>query len=583
MGLTAALLLAISPLHLRFSQEVRFYALFVLLTLVSTELLWMAWARATIARWGMYAAVMTLAFYTHYYTALVLGFHATWVVIQWWQEHRAGVARQRGAIARPVGFIAAALIAMVAFAPWIWYAVLREKGPQSFTPPTLNLELVESVLKDYGGRGSVWWPVWGILAILGLLIHSQKRMADTILFGVWTLVPLPVVVLTDIWVHYFFDIRQLLFVLPIYLLLAALGVAAIARGLRTVGGRLSWWRQRLIEIGIIMIVGAGFVGVSLPGIKSYYNQERDDWRGIAQMLHYNTGKQDTIQLFNLEYYVDFYDHEAAARVLPYRSFKQVEEAYASGQPMWLLLTPYLEQHPEAGSIRTWVSQHPGLDFDFGAGMHLHYLQVGRDPAALWPTASRFTLPARPDVLFASRGYTFRAFGDSEDAQDAFVMAAEMTSNSSRRLILLLDAALEAHNRRDSASAFELYSRALKINPDQPAVRLHRAIALLGLGRPAEAVAELDLVLNRYHMDEYWPHRFMGDALRALNRPVEAIPHYSRALELAQDAHDLRYLIAVTYGESGQTGKVRFWLEDYLAWQPDGPLANDAQERIKQLH
>ena len=104
---------------------------------------------------------------------------------------------------------------------------------------------------------------------------------------------------------------------------------------------------------------------------------------------------------------------------------------------------------------------------------------------------------------------------------------------------------------------------------------------MGLGRPAEALDELNLVLTKYHRDEYWPHRFAGDALRGLDLPAEAIVHYQRALELSPDAHDLRYQICLLLQRLGQIPEARAWWLDYLAHQPEGPLAPAARERLAQ--
>jgi tetratricopeptide (TPR) repeat protein len=211
-------------------------------------------------------------------------------------------------------------------------------------------------------------------------------------------------------------------------------------------------------------------------------------------------------------------------------------------------------------------------------MHLHYLQDGRDQAALWQAARQFSLPARPEVL-ASQGRILRALGERAAAQQAFTRAADLTEDPDRRLAFLLDAAYEAYSRKAYRDAQELYDRVLVLAPDHSSARIHRATVLLGLGQPAAAWDELALVLGKYHRDEYWPHRFAGDALRALDRPADAIAHYRRALELSPDAHDLRYQIGLLYERLGQLGDARAWWQDYLVHQPDGSLAADARQRL----
>ena len=81
-GLIAAFLLAISPLHISYSREVWFYALFVLITLMATDVLWRAWKRNDFRAWVLYAGLMILGLYTHIYTGLILIFHAVWVLVK---------------------------------------------------------------------------------------------------------------------------------------------------------------------------------------------------------------------------------------------------------------------------------------------------------------------------------------------------------------------------------------------------------------------------------------------------------------------------------------------------------------------
>jgi tetratricopeptide (TPR) repeat protein len=100
-----------------------------------------------------------------------------------------------------------------------------------------------------------------------------------------------------------------------------------------------------------------------------------------------------------------------------------------------------------------------------------------------------------------------------------------------------------------------------------------------LGQPARALDELTMALTRFQGDDYWAHRLAGTALRALDRPVEAIDHYRHALELSPDAHDLRYHVGLLYEQLDRLDEARAWWQDYLAHQPAGPLAPAAHEHL----
>ncbi len=129
-------------------------------------------------------------------------------------------------------------------------------------------------------------------------------------------------------------------------------------------------------------------------------------------------------------------------------------------------------------------------------------------------------------------------------------------------------------------AVRYYDRALALKSDQVDVYILKAAALLGMGQPAQALEQLNVVLGRFHRDEYWPHRFAGEALAAMDRPAEALVHYQRALELSPDSHELRYELGLLYERLGELEKARAWWEDYLARQPDGPLAAVARQHLE---
>ncbi|HEX8522369.1 MAG TPA: glycosyltransferase family 39 protein [Tepidisphaeraceae bacterium] len=80
-ALTSALLLALSPYHVAYSQEARAYALFVLLTILSSDLLMRAFQRRRGWIDALYILTSTALLYTHLYGIFVLAaHHVAWLV-----------------------------------------------------------------------------------------------------------------------------------------------------------------------------------------------------------------------------------------------------------------------------------------------------------------------------------------------------------------------------------------------------------------------------------------------------------------------------------------------------------------------
>ncbi|MCB9137894.1 MAG: glycosyltransferase family 39 protein [Caldilineaceae bacterium] len=112
LWLTAGLLLAVSPMHLFYSQEIRMYAMAMTLTLGATLCFWRFMQRPTWERGALYAVTALLALYTLYYSALVLAGHFVWAAWQW--------RRMRIRLAALLGLGAALAIG---YLPWLLYAL----------------------------------------------------------------------------------------------------------------------------------------------------------------------------------------------------------------------------------------------------------------------------------------------------------------------------------------------------------------------------------------------------------------------------------------------------------------------------
>lgn len=110
-GWIAIALVAISPFHLLYAQEVRYYAAWtVAILLASATLLW-AIRRNKIFHWGTYAATLSLGLYTYPLTGLLAIGHGCYVFI-------VNKFRFNKTV---INFILAFLAAILTFAPWAFF------------------------------------------------------------------------------------------------------------------------------------------------------------------------------------------------------------------------------------------------------------------------------------------------------------------------------------------------------------------------------------------------------------------------------------------------------------------------------
>jgi RNA polymerase sigma-70 factor (ECF subfamily) len=97
--------------------------------------------------------------------------------------------------------------------------------------------------------------------------------------------------------------------------------------------------------------------------------------------------------------------------------------------------------------------------------------------------------------------------------------------------------LHTHDPRDWAQIAALYEQLARLVPS-PVVQLNRAVAVAQLAGPERALAEVD----ELPLDDYlYFHSTRADLLRRLGRRDEAASAYRRALELAGEAPERRFL------------------------------------------
>jgi uncharacterized membrane protein len=105
----AVALLAVSPFHVAYAQEARQYSLWTVATLFSSAALLRALRLGTRGGWLLYAAALALSFYTFLLSALVAVGHGLYVAVT-----------QRFRLNRTsAGFLAAGVLAVVPFLPWV--------------------------------------------------------------------------------------------------------------------------------------------------------------------------------------------------------------------------------------------------------------------------------------------------------------------------------------------------------------------------------------------------------------------------------------------------------------------------------
>ncbi|GII22252.1 hypothetical protein Pme01_18490 [Planosporangium mesophilum] len=210
-GMAGGFVLAIVPSVTRFAQEARSYALVVLLVSLATLLLLRALGRTTVTGWVGYGVCLALIGCLNPVALSVVAGHLIGIL----------ATTGRGARLRTVGkFSLAAVLGVLVAGPVIY------QGTQQATRQInwINLEARE-VWVVWPRTFASAWVAWAVTVLLVVALIAYRRRAA--FAAAAALVPLLVIWLVSLGdLNYFFS-KYLLFVVPLWAVLAGAGLAAV--------------------------------------------------------------------------------------------------------------------------------------------------------------------------------------------------------------------------------------------------------------------------------------------------------------------------------------------------------------------
>ncbi len=381
VGTVAALMLAVSPFAVWFSQEVRGYTLALALVIGAGDAfvrLVTALRKKGLAPWSSYVAYLlwaTAAMYAHFYSGFVLLALALALPILT-RVHLARWAATQGAI-------------LLLFAPWFpfvfnqldvnatyWHGAV---GWRQIVSRTLIAFSVGKTLD--GPWATLATCVMALLAGGGMLTLKRRHDGGTwgMMLTLWMIVPVAIL----IWLNRSrpkFAPRYLLNALPPFLILASLGIHAMWNAIRRHRSALRWLAAATLTISVALIGGA--TTRSLYNL--YYNRRlyRPDVRAVARYIATHASANDLIVLVGGHNYPAFtYYYRGPLPVLPLpdrllpttrepidlRALGQLNRAINGHERLWLVLW------------QEWLADPTGLIVDelehtyhrLGVGEHFH--------------------------------------------------------------------------------------------------------------------------------------------------------------------------------------------------------------------
>ncbi len=209
---------AISPLHLVYAQEARQYMHWMVVTIVVSALLLRAirlsGKSGSWLRWLLYGLSLSLSLYTHLFSVLLMASHFIYLFILYrpqWLRLRGDTANSlaRGQERLFYAYLAASVVGVVLFLPWIWVILTSPPDPALNAWMSEKTSTVE-VLSRWAGIISRSFVDFGVspvspafvrLAALPVIVLTLLLIGYSLIFlcrntspRVWLFVILPVAV-----------------------------------------------------------------------------------------------------------------------------------------------------------------------------------------------------------------------------------------------------------------------------------------------------------------------------------------------------------------------------------------------------
>lgn len=339
-AIISAFLLSISQTAIYFSQETRYYSLYIFLSLVSVYFFLRMEERPTNLNKVIFIISMVSAFYTHYFTVILV---FVFIIFKIWKYRK-----YKESLKNIKSFFILVGIFCLLLVP-IFSNFISEtsgKAGTSYINYKYETHLSRDFIKEIFTYLIVneFYTKESILPyiILGLFLYgvfsSLEYFGKSLVFlMMWIFLP---IVFTAGLTNFISDlhIRYLVFILPALLLISSRGISAFPDAVNSAVKRSKIKLNKLITLLILIIV----VLSSYPILDYYYNTFKDyQWREAAEFLQKNAEDGSNIVLvpgYNIQPFSYYYKSNTKINILDYSTIDElIKISYQNNT--YLVVTP----------------------------------------------------------------------------------------------------------------------------------------------------------------------------------------------------------------------------------------------------
>lgn len=285
-GLVAAALLATAPYHLQYSQEARMYAMVTLFVALAVFLFLRAARTGTRTDWMLFGISCVLAFYTHFYSAFaIVALIAGYGILRFPEFFRKGTKEEHGrrlSIPHDLKeFLTGLALAGVLVLPLAGSFISQTGYFLAETNVKLTaLQIPPVMVSNFSYLSDIAGILFVCLALAGIFLLWNRNMSQAA--AVTALLVIPVMFSLYLSTLIPFDLRYILYLIPVFLSLVAIPLAYLAGRTQPAYGTTA----------LVLVI---FLLAAIP-LHAYYTEPftGQDWRAASETLKGLTKPGDAV-------------------------------------------------------------------------------------------------------------------------------------------------------------------------------------------------------------------------------------------------------------------------------------------------
>ena len=460
-GLISAFLLGISYTHIFYSQDARFYALMVLLSLLSLLSIWRALETNRAAYWLCFVLFSLLNLYNQSLSLFVLGceacfaggvilykFAAATSVASSHQEREPPPPTYRVPLGEAQSQAKRLLLSLVVIAclylPRLGLTASLLESTREFRMAGSSVEeefrfvpVILDVFRQLLAVRNLALALFAILFLCGLLsnLTHQRRIGIALLTLLWITVPFLIYLILS-WKTLGFTSRYLIFLLPVLYITVARGVCVIADTLGWISRERLGWPDLWVRGAVTGLSLVLFAIISSRSLRYYYPREKQNWRDTAAFLQKAVAASEAV-VASSAYRLDclLYYGMSQERLFVSEGLPAFRELAAQYQGVWFVgaVSP---REPYDREIDRWLREQEAFQLTFQgvwSDIRVAYeakgdLTPGQQVALL---QSAVALTPRDHLLRLDLGDAYRAAGRKVEAIAEYRYALQLDPENAR--------------------------------------------------------------------------------------------------------------------------------------------------------